>query len=170
MPIITPAYPQQNSTYNVSVSTRAVMVDEFKQGLAITDEILQNKAEWAKLFEAPNFFQKYKYVLSSLSCGTHMVRQTNYFNKGFYFLNIRIYFSVNVKFSSSSFIFNCICNPLLQFELLVLLNIHFRLSYKTQKKLSSYLSILFDSQHSYHKRKYYVNVMQCLKPSVISNI
>uniref|UniRef100_A0A8C4XHE2 polynucleotide adenylyltransferase n=1 Tax=Erpetoichthys calabaricus TaxID=27687 RepID=A0A8C4XHE2_ERPCA len=62
MPIITPAYPQQNSTYNVSVSTRAVMIEEFKQGLAITDEILQNKTEWSKLFEAPNFFQKYKYV------------------------------------------------------------------------------------------------------------
>ncbi|MBN3323564.1 PAPOA polymerase, partial [Atractosteus spatula] len=59
MPIITPAYPQQNSTYNVSISTRAVMIEEFKQGLAITDEILQNKAEWSKLFEAPNFFQKY---------------------------------------------------------------------------------------------------------------
>ncbi|XP_076016256.1 poly(A) polymerase alpha [Genypterus blacodes] len=63
MPIITPAYPQQNSTYNVSASTRAVMVDEFKQGLAVTDEILQNKAEWAKLFEAPNFFQKYKHYI-----------------------------------------------------------------------------------------------------------
>lgn len=31
-------------------------------GLAITDEILLSKAEWSKLFEAPNFFQKYKYV------------------------------------------------------------------------------------------------------------
>uniref|UniRef100_A0A2R9AD64 Poly(A) polymerase n=1 Tax=Pan paniscus TaxID=9597 RepID=A0A2R9AD64_PANPA len=63
MPIITPAYPQQNSTYNVSVSTRMVMVEEFKQGLAITDEILLSKAEWSKLFEAPNFFQKYKYLV-----------------------------------------------------------------------------------------------------------
>ena len=62
MPIITPAYPQQNSTYNVSISTRMVMVEEFKQGLAITDEILLSKAEWSKFFEAPNFFQKYKYV------------------------------------------------------------------------------------------------------------
>ncbi|KAJ8289021.1 hypothetical protein COCON_G00016800 [Conger conger] len=67
MPIITPAYPQQNSTYNVSVSTRAVMIDEFKQGLAITDEILQNKAEWSKLFEAPNFFQKYKHYIVLLA-------------------------------------------------------------------------------------------------------
>ena len=49
-------------------------------GLAITDEILQNKAEWSKLFEAPNFFQKYKYVLSCLSCRTHMVR-FRYFNE-----------------------------------------------------------------------------------------
>uniref|UniRef100_A0A667YYY4 Poly(A) polymerase n=1 Tax=Myripristis murdjan TaxID=586833 RepID=A0A667YYY4_9TELE len=67
MPIITPAYPQQNSTYNVSASTRAIMVDEFKQGLAITDEILQNKAEWSKLFEAPNFFQKYKHYIVLLA-------------------------------------------------------------------------------------------------------
>lgn len=31
-------------------------------GLSVTDEILQGKAEWPKLFEPPNFFSKYKYV------------------------------------------------------------------------------------------------------------
>ncbi|XP_056620244.1 poly(A) polymerase alpha [Triplophysa dalaica] len=67
MPIITPAYPQQNSTYNVSASTRAIMVEEFKRGLAITDEILLNKADWSKLFEAPNFFQKYKHYIVLLA-------------------------------------------------------------------------------------------------------
>ncbi|XP_028809182.1 LOW QUALITY PROTEIN: poly(A) polymerase alpha [Denticeps clupeoides] len=67
MPIITPAYPQQNSTYNVSASTRAVMIEEFKHGLDVTDEILLNKAEWSKLFEAPNFFQKYKHYIVLLA-------------------------------------------------------------------------------------------------------
>lgn len=43
-------------------------------GLAIMDEILQNKADWSKLFEAPNFFQKYKYVFSCLSCCTYLTR------------------------------------------------------------------------------------------------
>jgi poly(A) polymerase len=32
MPIITPAYPQQNSTFNTSVSTRFVMIEQFKRG------------------------------------------------------------------------------------------------------------------------------------------
>ncbi|XP_053315598.1 poly(A) polymerase gamma [Spea bombifrons] len=70
MPIITPAYPQQNSTYNASTSTRAIMVEEFKQGLTVTDEILLGKADWSKLFEPPNFFQKYKHyiVLTASAC------------------------------------------------------------------------------------------------------
>ncbi|KAJ6667048.1 hypothetical protein lerEdw1_019051 [Lerista edwardsae] len=70
MPIITPAYPQQNSTYNVSTSTRTIMVEEFKQGLMVTDEILQGKSDWPKLLEPPNFFQKYKHyiVLTAHSC------------------------------------------------------------------------------------------------------
>ncbi|XP_061645767.1 poly(A) polymerase gamma isoform X2 [Phyllopteryx taeniolatus] len=71
MPIITPAYPQQNSTYNVSTSTRTIMSEEFKFGLSVTDEILQGKAEWPKLFEPPNFFQKYKhYIVLTASAST----------------------------------------------------------------------------------------------------
>ncbi|KFV80778.1 Poly(A) polymerase gamma, partial [Struthio camelus australis] len=71
MPIITPAYPQQNSTYNVSTSTRAVMVEEFKHGLAVTNEILQGKSDWPKLLEPPNFFQKYKhYIVLTASAST----------------------------------------------------------------------------------------------------
>ncbi|XP_057672634.1 poly(A) polymerase type 3 [Diorhabda carinulata] len=63
MPIITPAYPQQNSTFNVSQSTRHIMVNEFKQGLTITEEIMLGKANWDKLFEQPPFFTKYKHFL-----------------------------------------------------------------------------------------------------------
>ncbi|XP_026134194.1 poly(A) polymerase gamma isoform X1 [Carassius auratus] len=71
MPIITPAYPQQNSTYNVSTSTRSIMSEEFKNGLTVTDEILQGKADWSKLFEPPNFFQKYKhYIVLTASAST----------------------------------------------------------------------------------------------------
>ncbi|KAL7877876.1 hypothetical protein SRHO_G00045190 [Serrasalmus rhombeus] len=71
MPIITPAYPQQNSTYNVSTSTRTIMSEEFKYGLTVTDEILQGKADWSKLFEPPNFFQKYKhYIVLTASAST----------------------------------------------------------------------------------------------------
>ena len=62
MPIITPAYPQQNSTFNVSQSTRTVMQEEFRLGFNITEEIMTGKASWDKLFETPNFFTKYKSV------------------------------------------------------------------------------------------------------------
>ncbi|KAI9564763.1 hypothetical protein GHT06_008504 [Daphnia sinensis] len=63
MPIITPAYPQQNSTFNVSCSTRAVMQEEFRQGFNMTEEIMTGKATWDKLFEPPNFFVKYKHFI-----------------------------------------------------------------------------------------------------------
>jgi len=40
MPIITPVYPQQNSTYNVTMSSRAVIIEEFsKGGMLITNVV-----------------------------------------------------------------------------------------------------------------------------------
>ena len=38
------------------------MQEEFKHGLAVTEDIMVGKATWDKLFEPPNFFGKYKYV------------------------------------------------------------------------------------------------------------
>ncbi|XP_015430095.1 PREDICTED: poly(A) polymerase type 3 isoform X1 [Dufourea novaeangliae] len=67
MPIITPAYPQQNSTFNVSVSTRTIMQEAFETGLSITEEIIMGKATWDKLFEPPNFFGKYKHYIVLLA-------------------------------------------------------------------------------------------------------
>lgn len=69
MPIITPAYPQQNSTFNVSMSTRTIMNEEFENGLKTTSDVLIGKSTWDALFQPPNFFSKYKHyiVLSALS-------------------------------------------------------------------------------------------------------
>ncbi|KAL4237602.1 hypothetical protein ACF0H5_002316 [Mactra antiquata] len=65
MPIITPAYPCQNSTFNVTNSTRKIMMDEFKEGLEVTSALckLGEEGEWNKLFEPSNFFQKYKHYI-----------------------------------------------------------------------------------------------------------
>ncbi|KAK6622866.1 hypothetical protein RUM43_008717 [Polyplax serrata] len=67
MPIITPAYPQQNSTFNVSLSTRSIMQEEFKLGLSITEDIMLGKCGWEKLFEPSHFFTKYKHFIVLLS-------------------------------------------------------------------------------------------------------
>ncbi|XP_062574403.1 poly(A) polymerase beta-like isoform X1 [Saccostrea cucullata] len=63
MPIITPAYPQQNSTFNVTLSTRSIMTEELKGGLEIVSKIYENKDGWSTLFEPSNFFQKYKHYI-----------------------------------------------------------------------------------------------------------
>ncbi|KAF3841273.1 hypothetical protein F7725_007134 [Dissostichus mawsoni] len=52
MPIITPAYPMQNTAFNVTPSTLAIMKEEIQRGHTI--------AGWSQLFEKPNFLRKYK--------------------------------------------------------------------------------------------------------------
>lgn len=64
MPIITPVYPQQNSTFNVSHSTLAIIQDEFKTSLDIMGEILTGESSWSKIFQPSKFFTKYKYFLA----------------------------------------------------------------------------------------------------------
>ncbi|CAA6660975.1 unnamed protein product [Spirodela intermedia] len=63
MPIITPAYPCMNSSYNVSISTLRVMMEQFQFGNRICEEIELNKTNWAALFEPYLFFEAYKNYL-----------------------------------------------------------------------------------------------------------
>jgi poly(A) polymerase len=63
MPIITPAYPCMNSSYNVSTSTLRVMMEQFQFGNKICQEIELNKANWSALFEPFQFFEAYKNYL-----------------------------------------------------------------------------------------------------------
>ncbi|XP_057434821.1 nuclear poly(A) polymerase 4 isoform X2 [Lotus japonicus] len=63
MPIITPAYPCMNSSYNVSASTLRVMMEQFRHGNKICDEIELNKSQWSALFEPYVFFEAYKNYL-----------------------------------------------------------------------------------------------------------
>jgi poly(A) polymerase len=68
MPIITPAYPQQNSTHNVTQSTQKIIVQEIKRGLDIVNDIISSKCEWKQLFIGIPFFQRYKhYIILLLS-------------------------------------------------------------------------------------------------------
>jgi len=60
MPIITPAYPAMNSTYNVSDSTLGILKEEFKRATQITTKVEQEGLPWTNLFEKSDFFTKYK--------------------------------------------------------------------------------------------------------------
>ncbi|GER32803.1 poly(A) polymerase, partial [Striga asiatica] len=63
MPIITPAYPCMNSSYNVSTSTLRVMMEEFQRGNEMCEAIEANKSSWPTLFEPFAFFEAYKNYL-----------------------------------------------------------------------------------------------------------
>ncbi|KAJ3692063.1 hypothetical protein LUZ60_012413 [Juncus effusus] len=63
MPIITPAYPCMNSSYNVSASTLRVMCEQFEHANHICQSVELNIASWRGLFEPFPFFEVYKNYL-----------------------------------------------------------------------------------------------------------
>eukprot|EP01125_Pyxidicula_operculata_P010765 TRINITY_DN3542_c0_g1_i1.p1 TRINITY_DN3542_c0_g1~~TRINITY_DN3542_c0_g1_i1.p1 ORF type:complete len:449 (+),score=104.66 TRINITY_DN3542_c0_g1_i1:576-1922(+) len=63
MPIITPAYPSMNSTFNVSESTKKIILSEMKRGEEITKAIESNNMKWEDLFEKLKFWEKYTHYL-----------------------------------------------------------------------------------------------------------
>ncbi|KAI5059732.1 hypothetical protein GOP47_0026051 [Adiantum capillus-veneris] len=63
MPIITPAYPCMNSSYNVSTSTLRVMTEQFENANEVCKAVEMKQAEWSSLFESYAFFDAYKNYL-----------------------------------------------------------------------------------------------------------
>lgn len=65
MPIITPAYPAANSSYNVSEHTLKVMTNEFIAANNVVSSITSKleKADWERLFTPSDFFISYNHYL-----------------------------------------------------------------------------------------------------------
>jgi len=67
MPIITPAFPSMNSTYNVSPSTMHSMLTELEKAAMITKELTENpgntKITWKRLFKKFPFFKAYAHFI-----------------------------------------------------------------------------------------------------------
>ena len=64
MPIVTPCFPQQNSTVNVTVSTRSIVVAELNRGHELMTKILEGKATWDDLFQPAKFFDEYNHFIA----------------------------------------------------------------------------------------------------------
>ncbi|KDO20493.1 hypothetical protein SPRG_14011 [Saprolegnia parasitica CBS 223.65] len=65
MPILTPAYPSMNSSYNVSVHSLSVMKEEFKRGLEVVKTIIKDGGrDWSALFEPSPYFVDHQHYLA----------------------------------------------------------------------------------------------------------
>ncbi|OQS01727.1 Poly(A) polymerase [Achlya hypogyna] len=65
MPILTPAYPSMNSSYNVSVHSLNVMKEEFKRGLEVVKTIIKDGgSDWSALFEPTPYFVDHQHYLA----------------------------------------------------------------------------------------------------------
>jgi len=68
LPILTPAYPCMNSTYNVSESTKKILLAEFQRGYNVMQDIDRKAKPWDALFENHNFFDNFKFYLQIDCC------------------------------------------------------------------------------------------------------
>jgi poly(A) polymerase len=57
--ILTPAYPTQNSTFNVTRSTLAIISNEMVRAADVVTKIMTRQESWHKLFEPVDFFSMY---------------------------------------------------------------------------------------------------------------
>ena len=60
MKVLTPIFPHQNSTFNVSEASLSVIKKKMNEGLAIVNDILAGRALWDDFFEEKkSFFDEY---------------------------------------------------------------------------------------------------------------
>lgn len=66
-PIITPAFPAMNATYNVSLTTRNIMLTEMEKASLITNQMMsrdkRNPITWKRLFKKFPFFKAYQHFI-----------------------------------------------------------------------------------------------------------
>lgn len=64
MPMITPAYPASNSSFNVSIHTREIIIQEMRLAKKVLGTIIaEGGKDWDRLFEPSDFFIKYSHYL-----------------------------------------------------------------------------------------------------------
>ena len=65
MPIITPAFPCVNSAFNVSKTTKKILIQEFYRAARIAKKVNAHKPRftWMSLFKKYDFFKKYSHYL-----------------------------------------------------------------------------------------------------------
>ena len=63
MPVITPCYPSMNSSHNVSPATLEIILEEFKRGEKIIENIEKKLDVWDSLFEPLPFFSYFPHFI-----------------------------------------------------------------------------------------------------------
>jgi len=63
MPIITPVFPEMNSSYNVGEPQLRILRSEFARGVEVSFAVEQGKSSWTQLFWPHDFFWRYEHYI-----------------------------------------------------------------------------------------------------------